>query len=502
LWVDVNKRFPGHADTIKAVREYAENVPEANSISELFTKTVPHEAAQLGMEALEAIRPGEGNIVDRISQFIQKPAAEREVSEKAAINSALNNISTMIGLKGFDEASKSWSTQPLHNLMMVSGAKDILPDIAKGGVAIGENTVGRVAKPTIGGLTGRGTASVEEAIKSGESTGVGLNPVKSVTDFDKALRGQITGQDVVQNAHSALKIVKDKRQAEYLAKLQQVQANPSALNQVRAGVDAEVAQLSANYRIGINQTPQGSVVVDLSHSVLRAEAPRLTKAALTDVMSWTDNSATGLDTLKRILGDYVDQAKGGSPQEAMLTRLRNSVSDGLKANVPQYAEMTKGYAEATALIKDIEQGLTLKKTGMNGRVTADQTLRRLTSAMKDNFELRRDLVEALGTESGKDLAGQIAGHAMSPLLPQGLEGKGLLGIGVLMGHFINPHYWPLFAASSPRIMGEFLRMYGKGSAEIKNMKGNVGAGVAKGFVATRNDTKSPEPPPKWKEIGD
>jgi hypothetical protein len=51
-------------------------------------------------------------------------------------------------------------------------------------------------------------------------------------------------------------------------------------------------------------------------------------------------------------------------------------------------------------------------------------------------------------------------------------------------------------------MGEFLRMYGKGSAEIKNMKGNVGAGVAKGFVATRNDTKSPEPPPKWKEIGD
>ena len=177
-------------------------------------------------------------------------------------------------------------------------------------------------------------------------------------------------------------------------------------------------------------------------------------------MTWQDTSAAGLDILKKRIGVYTKQVERGSPSEAFLTKLYKSLNDGLKDAIPGYSEMTKSYAEATQLIKDLESGLMLKKQGMSGRVVADQTLRRLMSALKENFGLRGDLMETLSNVGGQDISGQVAGYAMRDLLPGGLGGSApfLLGEGIMV--YMNPKLWPIIAASSPRVASRFLRTYG------------------------------------------
>jgi len=108
----------------------------------------------------------------------------------------------------------------------------------------------------------------------------------------------------------------------------------------------------------------------------------------------------------------------------------------------------------------------MRKQGMTGRIVADQTLRRLVSSMKDNFELRRDLVKVLGNQGGQDIQGLAAGYAMRSPVPLGLAGSvpSMASITAL-AQFVSPAFWPVLAASSPRLSGEFLRLFGMGMRE-------------------------------------
>ena len=364
---------------------------------------------------------------------------------------------------------------------------------------------GKVVRPALAKLSGTATRSVEKGLESGTSTGMSANPVKSATMFDKALRSEITGDEIVDIAKGGLKKIRDKREVEYLSKLRRIQANPTALGQVKSGLDAELSRLSLpeNYHIGISRGPNGEVISDFSQSPLDENQIANVKKAIDRITTWTDTSALGLDNLKKKLSIFVDQAKDGSPAQAMLIKLRNNLGEGLKTHVPEYAEMSKGYSEATTLIKDIESDLMMRKQGMTGRITADQTLRRLSSAMKDNFELRRDLVEELGKGAGVDLEGAIAGHSMSQIMPKGLAGHpaSIMGQMYLVGHYLKPEFWPLIAASSPRAQGEFLRMFGKGMAEARKVKPALKLIGPAGVAATTEKKPEPKKEGRWREIG-
>ena len=185
-----------------------------------------------------------------------------------------------------------------------------------------------------------------------------------------------------------------------------------------------------------------------------------------------DKTAIGLDTLKRQLDDFYSDS---SQAREFVTSLNNEVKKVINSAVPEYGQMTKGYAEATALIKDIEAGLMLRKQGMTGRIVADQSLKRLFSTMKDNKELSRDLVTILGNKTKADLTGQVAGTAMSAPLPSGLAGTAPIAIGGAAAlNSISPSFLPVLVASSPRVQGEFLRLFGKLSAEFVGTQGAVG----------------------------
>lgn len=334
---------------------------------------------------------------------------------------------------------------------------------------------GKVIKPVLGRLSSTGTAAVEEAIKSGKSTGLPLteNPLAAKTAFDKALRGKITPEEVVSNAKSSLNELKMQRSADYQQKLAEIGKNTKQID--LTPLHNKMNGLMSRYNVRTSIV-KGKIKVDTSRIAMGKTGRNDIEDIVETIASWgkqpNDKTAIGLDTLKRQLDDFYSDS---SQAREFVTSLNNEVKKIINTAVPEYGKMTKGYAEATSLIKDIESGLMLRKQGMTGRIVADQSLRRLISTMKDNKELSRDLVTILGNKTNADLTGQIAGTAMSAPLPSGLAGNAPIAIGGAAAlSSLNPSFLPVIAASSPRIQGEFLRLFGKLSAEFAGTQGAIG----------------------------
>lgn len=93
--------------------------------------------------------------------------------------------------------------------------------------------------------------------------------------------------------------------------------------------------------------------------------------------------------------------------------------------------------------------------------------------------LRCELLEELGIQGGRNLAGEVEGVAMSQYLPRGLAGvpAGMAGMAAAL-QYINPKFIPLIAASSPRVAGEFLRMVGKASSTVPGASESIGKAAA------------------------
>lgn len=377
---------------------------------------------------------------------------------------------------------------------LVKSGKDVIEGatIEMGGRLIpkfvekGAKVIGDASSQVVGRLTGTGSTAVKEAFRSG----------KAATDtmFEKALRGKITGEEVVGIARNALSKIKDARQAQYqadFAKVTSMGNMPAIPGQPLPRIDVrpigkKLHELLNQYNIKGSTDPKtGELIFDTSRVAMGKKGIGDIEEIVQKVSKWgkdpEDFTAKGLDILKRQLDDFYSDS---SQARSFVTSLRNTVKDTIVKAVPEYAKMTKNYAEATTLIKDIESNLMMRKQGMSGRIVADQTLRRLMSAMKDNFELRKELVDLLGTQGGKDVVGAVAGHAMRSWVPRGLAGTGTALVGnVALAKFVSPAFIPVVAASSPRVSAEFVRMLGKYSAQVAGSSGAVGRVAVSGIIA-------------------
>jgi len=321
-------------------------------------------------------------------------------------------------------------------------------------------------KETIGATTGAGPGAVEEALKGNKS-------------FVKAMRGDITGEEIVNNAKQALNSIKDKRALDYQTRLAEITKTKNANIDITP-IKQKLKDLLSNYNVKMSVDPKtGEAVIDTSRVAMGHKGIKDIEGIIKELDGWGSQSgdltAVGLDTLKRRLSDFYSDS---SQARHFVASMESTVKNTITKAVPEYGQMTKGYSEATTLIKDIESGLMMRKQGMTGRVTADQTLRRLSSSMRENFEMRRELVDILGAQSGKNIAGEVAGYTMSPMIPRGLVGKMAAGSAGYIA-YLNPKFWPMLAASSPRVMGEFLNVYGKALRQA----GNVGKVATQPAVA-------------------
>ena len=447
---------------------------------------------EIGKTAIESVGMLGGAVVGGAAGTLVAPIAGTAGGAVVGAGLGYAGAKSIERLAGLEEAPKT-----VLGTASQAG-KDVLSGSAMelGGQAapLVIKSAGKVIKPIWGRLTGTGTGSIDEAVASAtkpimdkpvspgtnnipaltgqtqriaKSTwaklGDNLNPFNNKSMFDKALRGKITGEEIVDNTKSALYSLKNQRADAYQSKLVNITKNqaPIDLKPVAKGLAENMRRFNVKFN------PDGSI--DTNRIAMGKAGREDIKEMIERVGRWGsekgDNTASGLDTLKRQLDDFYSDS---SQARAFVQSMRDTVNNTITKSVPEYKEMTKGYAESTRLIKDIESGLMLRKQGMSGRIIADQTLRRLTSSMKDNFELRRDLVQILGVKAEQDLSGQIAGYSMRSILPVGLAGTGPAIVGeAALAHFVNPYFWPVLAASSPRASAEFLRMFGKALAQTK-----------------------------------
>ena len=432
----------------------ARDVAGAMGIPEAETRpNTPEESAFMG-------------VMEPVTKSIMEPETiiprMKEYTEERPVMSLLN---ASLGISGLGKAAEALGATETAAMLGKTGTALNPAVIAAKGMATTARTVvppiAKVVKEMVGAYTGRGPGFVEEMVKGGKAA-------------EKAMRGEITGEEIVGHAKQALQGIRDARSTDYLAKLDTVRANPEQLTAVRAGAETKLRKLSDpdHFDVGLTFGEDGRPLIDFSKSTI-IEHQKVVERAIQDVTTWQDNTPRGLDTLTKRLSKYESQAGRGTPAESFVTQLRNEVSNGLKRTVPEYEEMTKGYREASTLIKDIESNLMLRKEGMTGRITADQTLRRLSSAFREGFEMRKDLIRTLGTESGMDIPGEVAGYLANQWIPAGILGKGLTMGSAWALHFLNPQWWPILAASSPRVVGEFLNAYGKAVKSVKSVTGRT-----------------------------
>ena len=321
-------------------------------------------------------------------------------------------------------------------------------------------TAGIVTKPfrVVGGALVTGGLGV--------TTGAGRTVIQQAfrnpnAEFKAALRGQTTADNIIANAREGLYRLKDERGKTYRSQLEKVKNATESLDvtEIRAFVDEKLKEFN------IKRTDKG---LDFSKSVIadKTEANRISDF-LTETMKWTDNTPAGLDILKQRLDDfYTPSGKG----RALTNALRNKLDTFLDKNVEGYAKMTSSYRETTQLIDEIEHTLSL-----GSKSTADALLKKLASAMKDNNEIRLALVKELDKLVEADLSAQLTGYALRPGIPSGLIGRsafaGALGVGT--GVFPGPNLAGIvgLAITSPRAVGEFLRVTGLSAQKVQKLAG-------------------------------
>jgi hypothetical protein len=330
----------------------------------------------------------------------------------------------------------------------VQKAIDVGSDVVTDATGKVIKTGTKVASELQGALTGT----------SGETLDTAFNVVRQggrqAEDFTKALRKEITPEQLAENAQNAVATVSREQQLAYKTAFEPIKSQVIDTSGIRKSFIDEIGNANIKVKNG---------VLDFSESKLRTTPQAQTKlqSAFDEINRFGDSA-----TLEQV--DTSRQALKGlrlSGDDAS-ANLANKFIDDATRVVRQTGEKVEGYkglldefAEQADFIQQLERDL---MTG--NRKTIDQTYRRITTSLKTNNEQRMKLLQSLDDATGGTLLAQIAGQQLSEELPRGiirafaasLAGAGIatgasgLGVGALI---------PLLLAS-PRVSGEFIRALG------------------------------------------
>ncbi|MBW8458644.1 MAG: hypothetical protein K0M58_09410 [Thiobacillus sp.] len=304
---------------------------------------------------------------------------------------------------------------------------------------------GAATSNILGASTGTGAESVRAAYAAGKT---------GSTKFLDNMRGKASFDDVVGEAKGALQNMRADRAAAYRSGMVDIKNDASV----------------------IDFKPIQQAVSDIRAmgSFKGQQINRNAASTVDDIVQTVDNWASlnpkeyhtpeGLDALKQAIGDIRDSTQFGTAARRAADTAYNSVKNEIVAKAPTYSKVMKDYSEASALLKEIESGLSL---GSKGNASKDAAVRKLQSLLRNNAQTnygnRLNLARQLEEKGGADLMPALAGQSMSSAMPRGLSGgiqkAGALGIGVT-----SPASIPALLAAapftSPRLVGEGL--YGLG----------------------------------------
>ncbi len=306
----------------------------------------------------------------------------------------------------------------------------------------------------------------------GMTTGAGADSIKAAAggspEFTAAMRGNVSPEDIVGKAQDAFQKVVDQRRQQYLSDFKN-------LDQYKKSADISTlpTKISAQLdNFGVKVKDDGTLDFSRSAIANNSAARADIQGVYDTVKDWGtqsgDRTVQGLDTLKKQLGDFYSQS---SQARAFVTSIKSSVSDILNKNYPDYAKMTKGYADASDMLSDIKSA-----TSLGGKAGYDTIFTKLTRALKSDTGFKSEMVNELQDKSGVNLKDYIAGFNMSSLKPSGLGGAIDMGAALaLVSRIVSPEELVPLLSTSPRIVGEFVRALGVGATGVAKVMSAINA---------------------------
>jgi hypothetical protein len=347
--------------------------------------------------------------------------------------------------------------------------------------------VTRVGSETLGATTGAGFGAVREGFEAAAEGGARGKA------FRGALRSPGTGEEILQNANTALDNLYEQRRGTYQSNLQNLEkdtyVNKKGQLYIRKVLTGKDAEATKGYKAGtpilvptklttkgFKDTLTGTfkeIGIEAKGGAIDfSKRPSLDAKNLQTVSdlvySWDDLTPTGVDQLLQEVRGF---RKGGlnlGPAEKRFNYVVDRLADNLKKysedRVPQLKPLREDFAKQTRVIDEIR-----KELSIGDKKSVDSGIRKLSSVMRQNNEFRLQLVKQLQEAGGKELTSQIAGAALSPALPRGIikpiiAGGGILG-ALTFGMIVKG--LPALLAASPRVVGEFVNALGAGTGLVR-----------------------------------
>jgi PIN domain nuclease of toxin-antitoxin system len=375
-----------------------------------------------------------------------KTAYEDPVGFAMDLSTLLSGVGGALGKVG--EVGEIGKLSEAGNILSKAG--EVIDPLTQAGKAVGKGIIA-ISKGT-GRLLGEGL---------GITTGAGYGAIKQAFEhptpaYTKALRGETTGEDVVNSARESLGAIKQSRHEEYVSKLNTLKKSSQQL---------DISPIIREVRDQLNKfniVKKADGTLDFSRSVIRFDksAQDTINTIYNEMKTFGtkagDRTVIGVDNLKRSFQDLYSPSSN-------VRAFTSAVSNGTRkvlSKVEGYDKMASDYASKTEQIDSIMKGLSLGETK-----SIDTAIRKLTSVFRQNNEFRKDLLSQLEEVGGKDLSGMVAGYQLNPIAPRGLFGRlEEIGGGVKIfsnpAILLNPKFLAAMVGASPRAVGELLRGIG------------------------------------------
>lgn len=326
--------------------------------------------------------------------------------------------------------------------------------------------VGKLAKPVFSSI-GRGAAGL-----SGKLTGTQSDVIIEAFKNKNVIKAtRLAGKDIevaqeglFSDIKSGLGKLMETRAKNYQARLAPIKLVKTELDDIVRGTRETAQEQLDKFDIKINQPSLTDTTGKLN--ILNFDGSTILKGqdvlekAFNDVMRWTDNTPAGIDKLKRRLYSFGSQLTTRETSEAkkIVDSLAGSVRKGLIDNVKGYKEMVGDYEKMSSLIDEITVAFSL------GGKNKETAIKRIMSALRENNQTRKDLLEVIGGRTGQDIVADVAGVQLAPASSRGLAG--IIGVGPagLIG-LVNPSLLPeiltFLALTSPRLTAELVNVMGR-----------------------------------------
>lgn len=322
-------------------------------------------------------------------------------------------------------------------------------DTAQAGAGMAGRGARRVGFELEGALTGTSQETLEQAFQAAFRGGEELD------QFTKALRGQVTPENLVDNVRNSLNTVQSANSRQYREALSPI---------VGEVVDTSQASRRLTSRLkdfNITVTPDG---LDFSQSKFRTVPQAQTKIqrAFDEVVQLGDETTLGsVDTTRQALKELILTGDDNSARSAnaLIEEAVSSVRDSGK-QVPGYEKLLSDFTENAEFLDEITRSL-----ASGDRQTIDTAYRRLATSLKTNNERRMNLIKQLDEATGGFILSNVAGQQLSEALPRGLFRQiaaGMAGAGIITGG-IGPSLLIPIVFASPRVAGELIKALGLGA---------------------------------------